>query len=83
MLRPSRHNPNISANEMTEGNFDFNKTHLAPPVTNVIFHKKPNTRRTWFKYGIQGWYIEMEVEKYWCYKVYIYNTRVENIAETV
>ena len=41
MLRPSRHNTKISAHAATKGNFDFNKTPLVPPSTNVIFHEKP------------------------------------------
>ena len=47
MLRPSRRNPNISAHTIMEVNFDLNKTPLAPPVTKVIFHGKPNKRRTY------------------------------------
>ena len=40
MLRPSRRNPNISAHEMMEGNFYFNKKLLAPPGTKFIVHEK-------------------------------------------
>jgi hypothetical protein len=38
LLRPSRRNPRVSAYTMLEGNFDFNKTPLAPP-----WHKNHNT----------------------------------------
>ena len=39
MIRPSRRNPKISVQEMMEGNFDFNKTPLAPPGTKFIVHE--------------------------------------------
>ena len=82
-LRHSIHNPNISDHAMMEGNFDFNKTPLAPPGTNVIVNEKPNRRRTWGQDRIQVWYIGPAVEHYYCYKVYISNTRVEYITDTV
>ena len=47
---------------MMEGNFDFNKTPLAPPGTKFIVHKKPNRSHTWGQHGIQGWYIGPLVE---------------------
>ena len=57
MLRNSIRNPNISVHAIMEGNFDFNKTLLAPPGPRVIFHENPNRRRTWNHSGVQGLYI--------------------------
>ena len=55
ILNPSRCNPNISAHAMIEGNFDFNKTTLAPPGTNFIVHKNSiegaHGVRTGYKYS--------------------------------
>ena len=68
---------------MREVNFDFNKTPLAPPGTKVLVYKNPNRRRIWGQYGVQGWYMGPSVEHYWCYKVYISNTRAEIIVDTV
>ena len=83
MLRPSRLKPKISAHEMMEGNFEFNKTPLAPPGTKAIFNEKLNKRRTWGYHGVQGWCIEPAVDHCQCYKVYISNTRSERIIDTV
>ena len=38
-LRTSRQNSTISAHAMVEGNFDFNKTTLAPTGTKVIVNE--------------------------------------------
>jgi hypothetical protein len=47
LLRSSRVNPNLSAYAYLHGNFDFNKTPLAPPGTKVIVHLKPDQRASW------------------------------------
>ena len=62
MLRNSMHNPNISVYTIMEGNFDFNKTHLAPSGTKVIVYDKPNIRSIWYQHGLQGWYIVLAVD---------------------
>ena len=41
LLRASRVNPKISAYTYLFGNFDFNKTPLAPPGSKVLVHLKP------------------------------------------
>ena len=41
LLRPSRDNPRLSAYAYLFGNFDFNKTPLAPAGTRVLVHEKP------------------------------------------
>ena len=40
LLQTSRINPTLSAQTYLFGNFDFNKTNLAPPGTKVLIHKK-------------------------------------------
>jgi hypothetical protein len=42
ILRKSRINPHMSAYAQLNGNFDFNRTPLAPPGTCVIAHEKPD-----------------------------------------
>ena len=42
ILRTSRVNPKLSAQANLFGNFDFNKTPLAPPGTKVLIHKNSN-----------------------------------------
>ena len=41
LLRKCRVNPNLSAYAYIFGNFDFNKTPLAPPGTKVAVYVKP------------------------------------------
>ena len=39
LLQSSRKNPSLFAHVAINGNFDFNATPLAPPVTKVLVHK--------------------------------------------
>ena len=57
LLCPSRLNPRLSAEAQLNGDFYFNRTPLAPPGTRVVVHEKPNNRRTWDPYGVDGWYL--------------------------
>ena len=54
LLRNSRANPKLSSYAYLHGNFDFNKTPLAPPGTKVVVHSKPNNRASWDPHGIEG-----------------------------
>ena len=83
MLRPTRINPNISADAFLHGQHDFNKHPMAPPGTKTIAHLKPQQRASWSKHGILGWYIGPSFEHYRCYRVYIPKTRSERIVDTV
>ena len=83
LLQPSRLNPKLSAYAQLEGAFDFNRTLLAPPGTQVIVHEKPTQRRTWAPHGIDGWYIGPALDHYQCYRVRIPSTHAERIADTI
>ena len=83
LLRPSRLNPKLSAYAQLDGTFDFNRTLLAPPGTQVIVHEKPTQRRTWAPHGIDGWYIGPALDHYQCYRVWIPSTHAERIADTI
>ena len=63
LLRASRQHPQLSAYTHVFGNFDFNKTPLAPPGTQVIVHNKPSTRRSWAPHGETGWYLGPALEQ--------------------
>ena len=54
----------MSAYTELEGEFDFNKTPLAPPEIKVIVHEKPQQRKTWGIHGVPGWYIGPSMEHY-------------------
>jgi hypothetical protein len=55
MCRPSRINPKLSAYQQVWGNFDFNKTPLAPPGCKVLVHERAMKRGAWACHGIVGW----------------------------
>ena len=57
MMSPCRQNPTLSEYTAPEGQFDFNKTPLAPPGIKLMALEKPEQRRTWRIHGITGWYI--------------------------
>jgi hypothetical protein len=83
MLRTSRINPKLSASTHIYGQYDFNRSPMAPPGTRIIAHETPNRRRTWAPHGQDGWYIGPALEHYRCYTVYITKTRGEHVVETV
>ena len=56
-LRPSRINPRISAEAILNGQFNYDRTPLAPPGTGVIVYEPLLLRKTWDAHGVDGWYI--------------------------
>jgi len=83
LLRPSRLHPKLSAYAHVNGEFDYNKTPLAPPGTEVIVHEKPKQRGSWDDHGIKGWYLEPAINHYRCYICYLPSTNGERISDTV
>jgi hypothetical protein len=57
MCQPSRINPKLSAYQQEWGNFDFNKTPLAPPGCKVVVHERAIERGAWACHGVVGYYI--------------------------
>jgi hypothetical protein len=84
LLHGSRINPKLSAHAQLHGNFDFNRTPLAPPGTRVLVHVKPTKRTTWLlPHGADGWYTGPALESYWCYTVWMWDTRSTRICDTL
>jgi len=75
LLRASRLNPKLSSYAQLHGNFDFNRTPLAPPGTKVVIHVKPDKRKSWDPHGNTGWYTGPAMEHYRCYNIYVPKTR--------
>jgi hypothetical protein len=40
LLRPARRNPKMSAHQMLNGTFDYNRTPMAPPGTKIVVNEK-------------------------------------------
>jgi hypothetical protein len=74
LLRSSRRQPKLSAWSCLNGNFDYNKTPLAPPGTRAVVHVTPAERGNMAPHGVDGWYIGPSLEHYRCHKYYIPST---------
>ena len=83
MLRPSCINPAKSAYNELWGNFDFNKTPLAPPGCLIVAHKRPQERGTWAEHGVKGYFIRQTKHHYCNYQVYIPAARGERTTDTI
>ena len=57
LLRSSRRQPNISAYAATFGNFNFNRTPIAPPGNRVLVHEITEQYASFAPHGVDGWYI--------------------------
>jgi hypothetical protein len=83
LLRSSRVNPKLSAYAYLHGNFDFNKTPLAPPGTKVLVHLKPDQRPSWAYHGEEGWYVGPSMHHYRCVQCYMPTTGRVRDVDTV
>ena len=76
MLCALHMNPKLSVYELLKGNFEFNSSSLAPPISKVVIHEKPQQWKFWAPHGNQAWYIGLELEHYQCYRIYIPETHL-------
>jgi hypothetical protein len=83
MCRRSRINPKLSAYQQIWGNFDFNKTPMAPPGCKIIVHERSLERGAWASHGIKGFYIGPAMHHYRNYKAYIPETRGVRKTNTI
>jgi hypothetical protein len=83
MCRPSRINPKLSAYQQVWGNFDFNKTPLAPPGCKVVVHERPMERGAWACHGVVGYYIGPAMKHYRNYNSYIPETHGIRTTNTI
>jgi hypothetical protein len=83
MCRPSRINPKLSAYQQVWGNFDFNKTPLAPPGCKVVVHERAMERGAWACHGVGGYYIGPAMKHYRNYISYIPETKGIRTTNTI
>ena len=83
LLRPSRINPMISAYTQVHGEFDFNKTPVAPVGCKVIVHDRRNERGSWDNHGSHGFYVDRAPQHYRNYTCYMRDTSKNRISNTV
>ena len=77
LLRSSRIHPSLSAHASLFGNYDFNRTPLAPMGTQIVAHTSADTRTPFGEHGKVGWYIGPSLEHYRCWKCYFQDTMHE------
>ena len=73
MLQASNRNPKVSAYKYIFGQFDLQKTPIAPPGIKSIIHLKPNQHTTFGPRGSKCWYIGLCLQHYRCLKFYLVN----------
>jgi hypothetical protein len=83
LLRNSRINQSMSAYPKLNGHFDFSKTPLPPPGTQIIAHEKPDQRASWDPHGLDGYYLGPALDHYRCCQVHITKTKGNRIVDTV
>ncbi len=83
LLRNSRNNPKLSAWAAIQGIFDFNKSPMAPPGTQILIHSKPDKRASWVYHGQLGWYVGPAPDHYRCVTCYLPKSHKEIISDTV
>ena len=83
LMRGSRINPKLSAWAQVNGPYDYNKTPMGPPGTQILAHEKPSKRGTFASHAKEGWYIGPAMESYRCYQVWIPETRATRIVDTL
>jgi hypothetical protein len=76
-------NPTISAATPLYGQFNFNRTPLAPPGTRAVAHVKPKARRSLAQHGEDAWYVGTAPDYYRCYKVWMMSTNRTRLVDTV
>ena len=82
MLRTSRVNPKLSAYAILDGQFDYDRTPLAPVGTKALVFLDPKKRTTWQSHAVDAWYVGPAKKHYRCYKLYIPETKGYRIANT-
>ena len=83
LVRESRYQPLLSAYAQVHGQFDFNKTPLAPLGCLVIVHDRPKDRGTWADHGTLGFYVGPAMKHYRNYTCYIPATKATRTSNTV
>ena len=83
LLRPSTAYPNLSEYAYLFGQFDFNKTPLAPPGPKVVIHTKSSNRASYDLNGKIGFHTEPTPNHYRCMTCFILSTRTEIVTDTL
>ena len=84
LLRWSRVNPAVSAYEILEGPYDWNRYLLAPLGTKAIIYEDSDTRASWAPHWLDAWLLGPSKDHYRCHLYFVPDTsgyRVSGSAE--
>jgi hypothetical protein len=71
LLRPSRINPQLSAHAQVHGNFNYDKTPLAPPPgIKVLAHEPAGGRESFAVHATRGYYVGPCLHHYRCFTIW-------------
>ena len=82
LLRKARCNNKLSAYAVLEGEFNFDKTPLAPPGTRALVFDDPKKRTSWAPHAKDAWYTGPALKHYRCFRFYIPSTKGFTVAQT-
>jgi hypothetical protein len=82
LLRFSRRNPRVSANQELYGPFYFNKMPLAPLGTKALVYNNPATTASWALHATDSFYVGLANNHYRCLCFYIPSTWHFRFADT-
>ncbi len=82
MLRFSRRNPKISANQEVYSAFDFNKTPLAPLGIKALIYDNPTSQASWAPHAMDSYYVGPAPNHYQCLQFYIPATQCFRFSDT-
>eukprot|EP00956_Cyclotella_meneghiniana_P007360 scaffold10022_cov21-Cyclotella_meneghiniana.AAC.1 len=74
LLRASRVNPKLSAYAQLEGQFNFDRTPMAPVGTKSLIFLDPNKRRSYQNHALDAWYVGPAMNHYRNYRFWLPDT---------
>jgi hypothetical protein len=75
LLRESQIQPQLSTYAQIYGQYDYNKTPLAPAGCKILIHDRANERPSWADHGTNGYYIRPALQHYRSYTYYMPTTK--------
>ena len=82
LLRQARANSKLSAYAILEGEFNFNKTPLAPPGTKALIFDDPKKRTSWAPRAKDAWFVSPAMKHYCCFKFFVPSSKGFQVAQT-
>ena len=82
LLRRARCNSRLSAYAVCHGEFNFDKTPLAPPGTKALVFEPHSTRRSWAPHAKDAWFVGPALQHYQCFRFFIPATKGFTTAQT-